>query len=327
MRTSVAMATYNGAKYIQEQLDSFVEQTSVPDELVICDDGSTDKTIEILNHFKSSAPFKVHIYRNEKNLGYGQNFGKAMSLCTGDLIFLSDQDDVWFPEKIATICEIVTNNPKNHVFLNDALLTDGDLVSSGRTKLQQMKSARINIDSFVQGCCCAVRKEFLELALPLPKVYKAHDNWLVELAGYLDVKMVYEYALQFYRIHGENTGKYFLNTPNKIYFCHKVINRFKSVNKNNTSLLFLMEQKKLLALKNRLYDQINNECVKSISNDNVYKGLMTVSQKLNAVNNRERLLGKPRALRISGALSMMLKGEYQHHFNGFNSFVRDLILR
>ncbi len=94
------MATYNGVKYLQEQLDSFATQTILPDELVVVDDCSTDNTIAILNNFKDKAPFKTIIIKNDKNLGSTKSFEKAATKATGDLIFFSDQDDFWKPNKI-----------------------------------------------------------------------------------------------------------------------------------------------------------------------------------------------------------------------------------
>ena len=103
MKVSIALATYNGAKYLKQQLDSFQAQTCLPDELVVCDDCSKDNTVEILEEFKETASFIVIIIQNESNLGYTGNFEKAISLCSGNLIFISDQDDVWFNNKIETI--------------------------------------------------------------------------------------------------------------------------------------------------------------------------------------------------------------------------------
>ena len=96
MKISIAMTAFNGAKYINEQLNSFASQTRLPDEVVVCDDISSDDTFEILDNFARSAPFKMIVVRNNKNLGYTKNFEKALSLCSGDLIFLSDQDDIWY---------------------------------------------------------------------------------------------------------------------------------------------------------------------------------------------------------------------------------------
>src|SRR5688572_14133745 len=97
---SVAMCTYNGARYLKEQLDSFTVQTRLPDELIVCDDGSSDETCQIVSTFAASAPFTVRLEVNQQTLGSTQNFAKAIQLCRGDLIALCDQDDVWLPGKL-----------------------------------------------------------------------------------------------------------------------------------------------------------------------------------------------------------------------------------
>ena len=91
---SVAMATFNGEKYIQEQLDSIRQQTLCPYELVVCDDGSTDGTIDMIKEFSRTVPFSVRLYLNNNNLGFADNFLKCAALCKGDWIAFSDQDDI-----------------------------------------------------------------------------------------------------------------------------------------------------------------------------------------------------------------------------------------
>src|SRR5918996_5112957 len=103
---SVALCTYQGEKYLQEQLDSIAGQLRPPNEVVVCDDGSTDGTLGILDRFRSRAPFPVRVYVNEKQLGPTKNFERAIAHCEGALIFLSDQDDVWHPEKLSTLVPI-----------------------------------------------------------------------------------------------------------------------------------------------------------------------------------------------------------------------------
>ena len=98
---SVALCTYNGGRFLREQLQSIADQSARPAELVICDDGSTDDTVSIAETFARSAPFRVDVHRNRTRSGTIANFDYAMSLCGGDVIFLCDQDDVWHPEKIA----------------------------------------------------------------------------------------------------------------------------------------------------------------------------------------------------------------------------------
>src|SRR5687768_2514416 len=101
MVISVALCTYNGAKFIAEQLESICKQTTPPNEIVICDDGSTDDTIACIDRVKKNHPaIDWKIKRNTANLGYVKNFEQAVLLTTGDIVFLSDQDDVWLPEKV-----------------------------------------------------------------------------------------------------------------------------------------------------------------------------------------------------------------------------------
>ena len=95
---SIAMATYNGEKYLKEQLDSIYAQTYKDIEVIVCDDCSSDKTVEILDEYKEKYGLKYYI--NEKNLGFKKNFEKAISLCSGDFIALADQDDIWIENKI-----------------------------------------------------------------------------------------------------------------------------------------------------------------------------------------------------------------------------------
>src|SRR5690242_1846918 len=100
LRISVAMCTFNGARFLPEQLESITAQTRLPDELVICDDRSADESLEIIRAFLDRPPFTVRLEINERNLGSTKNFEKAIGLCQGEIIALADQDDVWFPQKL-----------------------------------------------------------------------------------------------------------------------------------------------------------------------------------------------------------------------------------
>jgi len=106
---SVAMATYNGSRYIREQLASLASQSCVPTELVITDDSSDDGTLELASDFARDAPFPMRLYRNPKRLGYRANFMRAASLCRSDLIAFCDQDDVWYRHKIEACAECFHN--------------------------------------------------------------------------------------------------------------------------------------------------------------------------------------------------------------------------
>ena len=103
VRFSVAICTYNGADFLSDQLESIIAQSRPPDQIVVCDDGSTDETQALLKRFAATSPVPVSLHFNEKNFGSVKNFEKAISLCTGDVIALSDQDDVWRADKLQLI--------------------------------------------------------------------------------------------------------------------------------------------------------------------------------------------------------------------------------
>ena len=110
MKISVALCTYNGEKFLKEQLDSILNQTIAVDEIIICDDKSTDTTLSILRDYKKKYPTIISIYENENTLKSVKNFEKAISLCTGDIIFLSDQDDIWVDIKVEKYCDYFNEN-------------------------------------------------------------------------------------------------------------------------------------------------------------------------------------------------------------------------
>jgi len=211
MNISIALATYNGAAYLQAQLDSFIAQTRPPDELVVTDDASADDTNVILERFAEKAPFKVIIKRNDHNYGYAGNFNQALLKTTGDLVFLSDQDDVWFPDKIERIATIAADDQHSMVFMNDAAITDADLRETGLTKVGQIQSAGYNTTSFVMGCCAAVKRELLDLCLPIPESFPAHDTWIMGIADGMGRKRIVPEVLQYYRRHGDNESQWIVN--------------------------------------------------------------------------------------------------------------------
>lgn len=132
MRISVALTTYNGARFLREQLESLVDQSHLPHEVVVGDDGSSDGTVEILENFRKRAPFPVHIHINETNLGYARNFLATAQRCRGDWIAFCDQDDVWLPNKLADAASAIERTPGCCMVLQNAWLCDGALASLNR---------------------------------------------------------------------------------------------------------------------------------------------------------------------------------------------------
>ena len=215
---SIAMCTYNGARHLREQLDSIAAQLRPPDELVICDDGSTDATRATIIDFAASTSFPVHFHTNEQNLGSTKNFERAISLCTGDLIALSDQDDVWLPGKLAELEAEFQRAPNVGLIFTDAEVIDEDTNPSGYTLWEKLplgphERRRLRtgkaIDgllegSTVTGATMAFRARFKDLLLPIPTdLLIIHDAWIAILVAAVSEVLPFATPLIRYRQHAE----------------------------------------------------------------------------------------------------------------------------
>lgn len=207
-RISIAMATYNGAKYLLEQLDSLAVQTLAPYELIVTDDGSTDETLGILDEFARRAPFPIYIHRNEQRLGYRDNFLKAAKLCGGELIAFCDQDDVWLPDKLLDVARAFADD-KLLLVLHDALAVTEQLKT-----IAYIRTPDYAMPFSVQFGFTMVFRADLPFGInidrpPCERDAKgaplAHDQWISFLACSLGKCHVIRKPLVQYRQHGANT--------------------------------------------------------------------------------------------------------------------------
>ena len=212
---SIALCTCNGERFLGEQLASLASQSFRPSELVVCDDASDDDTCELLENFARSAPFPVRLYRNPKRLGIGQNFEQVISLCTGSVIALCDQDDFWLPEKLARYAECFATDI-DWVFC-DAQVMDATLLPLAYTLWEgvaftedQRRLARDGLffevllkHYVVAGATMAFRAELRDQLLPIPSHW-LYDAWLVALLAATKKSMLVEECMQFYRQHENN---------------------------------------------------------------------------------------------------------------------------
>lgn len=201
---SVCMATYNGGKYIKEQIASILMQIEEEDELIISDDGSKDDTITIIQSFDDK---RIKLHYNEGRHGVIWNFENALHKAKGNYIFLSDQDDVWHPDKIKTIIPLLQNNL---LVVHNATIIDSDGKPDGRDFFQIRKSKEgywnnIWRNSYL-GCCICFRKELLKELFPFPKNIEMHDRW-IGLMSQMYGKVYFESTcLIDYRVHGNNVS-------------------------------------------------------------------------------------------------------------------------
>ena len=203
---SLAMPTYNGEKYLREQLDSIYSQTMVPDEVVVVDDCSKDGTIEILKEYHQRYGLKY--YQNEHNLGYNKNFEKAISLCSGDYIALSDQDDYWFPEKIAVSFQHISKYPTDEPSLVSSFSINSDenlKPYPGIYHDSQGGDWRLNLTRYnSQGCTLMMNRALVERILPIPDeiIYDAYIGLTAALTGN---RYYINQDLMYYRLYGNNS--------------------------------------------------------------------------------------------------------------------------
>ena len=196
-KISVVMCTFNGAKYLAEQLDSILAQSYSNIEIIVVDDCSTDNTFEILKNYQSKDP-RIQVFQNSKNIGFVQNFSKAISLATGDYIALADQDDIWKPYKL----EKFANEIQNHSLIySDAILIapDGQSLNRELTRPNDhLVSGHCNqaflFKNCVSGNTLMFKRELLQYILPIPNV-SFHDIWIAFIASSLGTIAYTEEAL------------------------------------------------------------------------------------------------------------------------------------
>lgn len=316
--TSIALCSYNGERYIEEQLNSFLTQTILPDELVICDDCSIDRTIAIIKDFITKAPFPVRLYINSQNLGSTPNFEKAIPLCQGDIIFLCDQDDIWSPEKISHTMHKFEDNSVAAVFSN-AQIVDKYNQSLGYklwdtapyTRKQQRLVAKgsplraLLKHNFITGSTLAFRKKYIPALLPIPKEW-IHDGWIALMLAVKGKLVGIDQPLIRYRQHQENQ----IGNVRESIWNHL----------RNTSEKLINGEDYLV--KARCYHQAYQRFEKALTpklKDNFIK-------KINHYQTRGKL-NPNRVLRIPSVMRELILGNYHNYGYGWQSFGSDLLYK
>ncbi len=214
---AVAMCTCNGSRYLGEQLQSIARQTTAADELVVCDDASTDQTADMIEKFAADAPMRVRLVRNPVALGCTRNFEQAIRLCSGQILVLADQDDIWKPNKLSAIARAFADQPGAEYVFSDADIVDeggAGLVFSlwetvgfePRHFVPSRQVAMLLKRNLVTGAAMAFRACLRGIALPIPPAW-SHDYWLALLGSILSFGVPIPQRLFLYRRHlGQQLG-------------------------------------------------------------------------------------------------------------------------
>lgn len=214
---SVAMATYNGVKFIQAQLESLARQDLLPTELIISDDASTDNTLRIVEEFSRTSPFPIFIHKNSARLGYRENFLRATAYCQSDLIAFCDQDDIWMKNKLAECVAKFTSPEVLLCYHNANILSAASNLPTDLSSLAAKGDVTPSLkgDPWVhgQGFSQVFRRSLLEFNFLWPTSINhhhptermAHDQWIAFLAHALGSTTYISDPLVSYRLHDNNT--------------------------------------------------------------------------------------------------------------------------
>lgn len=327
MRLSVALCTYNGAAYLPAQLASLAAQDRLPDELVVSDDGSTDETLAVVGAFARGAPFPVRVSRNDVNLGFAQNFARAISLCDGDLIALCDQDDVWRPSKLAMQEGVLAAHPAIGLVCSDADLVGEALQPVGLTLFGQLLLAPAERELIARGRATTVllernvamgastvfRSRFREAILPIPPGW--HHDWWIALMASLQARVaLLDEALLDYRQHGANA----LGAPVPEAATLDLLVR-SSIHPRTAQ--FLREELQWRGALNRV------EALGEGGTPNATPGeLASLRAKVRHLGARANLPAARRK-RVASVVAELIAGNYRRYSAGTASALKDLLVR
>ena len=320
VRLSIAMCTFNGGRFIRQQLDSILKQTLPPHELVICDDGSEDETLQILHEAVAESSIKLRIYVNANNLGFTRNFEQALALCTGDLIFMADQDDIWYPEKISTLCQLFHDRPELLGVTHDGRLVDEHGKWYGTMKQDQIYRGYGRQKPAVTGALTCIRRSMLNWMLPIPENIKGHDIWMSYLFSWFPEQwLLLKTSLGDIRRHSSNTSDWVVNSFKPI----SKVDVFKAQMRTSVAKNYGDRLAMNACLLQRLQD--GDAIPWGLQRGHIDKVLNRLGQERLAILKRQAIADHPlRGLRWVFAIRLLAQGGYQH-FNGLRSFLRDIV--
>ena len=332
-KISVAIATYNGEKYVKEQLNSIIDQTVPVDEIVISDDGSNDNTLNVISQLAAINNQNISFLILTDNVNHGPrgNFENALFHCTGDFIFLADQDDIWYREKVEKIMNVFLQNHDAHLVCHEAILIDkhngfingifNERLARKLPGLENDSYIKLTKNSFLDmtvsgpltnGMVMCISKWLKDQSLPFPKAFASHDWWLGFLAVKNDSCYYLNSVLTKYRLHGDNTTGNKAYTGNLLNKIQKGIGHVKKIKTNSVQTGEFYNMSK--AVRNRL-DR----------NDDTEKQAYEIANRICDISHR--LIEIERSGRIEGCVKLisLYKNDIRYRNSGKNAFLLELL--
>lgn len=302
-KVSIALCTYNGANFLREQLDSILNQTYQEFELIIVDDNSFDDTIQIILEYTKKSD-KISLYQNESNIGFIKNFEKAISLCSGEYIFLADQDDIWLSNKIEIFLEEIKDNV---LIYSDAILIDkegnskNEMLISPKNLISGSNNKAFLFDNCISGNTMMFKRELINYILPIPDTVSFHDIWIAFVASTYGKITYTKIPLTLYRRYSEQiTSVHKKEYKNFIHrFKEKKIKKIKYSMKHLNNLkafskLSILKDEELLEIINKSIYHFENYS-KIFYNKKLYRILKKHKDNIFAIQSlkkRDKLVFK-----------------------------------
>jgi len=319
-KISVALCTYNGKYFIEDQIDSILNQTIMPDELIICDDRSTDETVELVKKKMEKSNIKYQIIVNDQNLGLIKNFENAIRKCTGDIIFTADQDDIWLNEKVEFVVNKFKSNKELSLVYTDAYLVDEDLTKFGINLWDTLNSdmeilrdrqALLKVllkNNLMTGATMAFKRSTIGNSLPFNKWW-IHDYWIAVTGTLIGEVEAISKPLILYRQHENNViGASKLGVISKV---KKYIDNFKNLQSIRDNKYNMMTE-----LSRFVY--VNKDDI-SYDDKMLVKRAYLFWQELSSLNEKKRNES------IFIIIANYLKGNYSIFYTGIRGAFRDII--
>jgi glycosyltransferase involved in cell wall biosynthesis len=319
---SVALCTYNGSAFLREQLQSVANQTRPPDELIICDDNSTDQTPYLLDEFRRASSIPTRIRINPTNSGTTRNFEQGFSLCRGDLIFPADQDDVWIPDKIERFVAAFDSPRQPIMVFSDANVVDAQLrrldyrlwesigfSRAERSLFEAGGATRILLrHNVVTGAAMAFRRSACSYVLPIDAGW-VHDAWIALLLSATGICMAVDRPLIDYRQHGnQQIGATRQSRTQQVSQSMSL----PATHYRDVARRYVAARERLQALQPRTAA--------------IHAAVQMIGDKVAHLTARADLLDGTMP-RLRTAMREWLSGRYRHYSLGFQSLARDLLRR
>jgi len=338
---SVALCTYNGAPFVAAQLESILKQTRPPDEVIVSDDGSADETLSIVGKIAAEHPSIVRVVQNPRRLGVIKNFEFAIARATGEIIFLSDQDDVWLENRIERMLLPFAANPDTCLVYCDARLVDQDLQPLGRSVFEAHGEMRLatrhaardvirGVDLAVLGSMMALRATLKPFVLPIEEVWGAHDHWIIFIAHALAGVRAVDEPLMLYRRHERNVREAYSRTLDGQWW-----REWKFGVRNRDIDDYTIEARRWETMTSHLKaidegsggpPENRPSRLPDSARETLTAFICESERRLEFARARECVKRDRRSRRLLPMLRLLVRGDYHFYVHGLRSFGKDLLM-